>query len=1195
MKTALLLTLLGTVCAQRDWERREERDGHNHNNERDSRGRRWRNWENKGGQEPSADNHWAHRGWGEEHKGDHRAQWLHAMRTHRCSKSCPEGQRCIAIGEMQVCVNKDKLSELRKNMTEGWREWRDNHFKKCDRECEQGSVCRMRGDEEVCVKRGESWRAKMRRHRQQMCEKVCPENLVCRMREGEQKCVERKEHEWWAWLRRNLKCDKECPSDFVCRFKDGEQMCVSTAEEHEMWGQHMEHARKEWDSDDDDDDDDDEDEEERRRRRRKAKGEKFTCYGWMNKVAQEIGFSTWFRVYVLYLLFCNLTFVTLLGYHFMMAAGYRMVVPPVSKTFFVSFTMLCTFFVSMTLFNTFIWLNIRLVVSWLGMTRESCNLFFLPNRYEDPVKAVRLRDYQLLLFELAVLVVPLVYSVVKVVTGGELATSVVGHFSFVSFVVFGILFAALWVYFWFRSIRAKSKAWRLGNKLLKEAKAAERYSDSESDESEESEEDEDDDSEEERRKKKKKKNKKRRGDDSSDDDDDDDRRKKRKKKNRRDDDSSEEEERRRKKKAKKRRKSGKSDSEKEQKPRVPWHRRKLANPLVMAEFGVDLFSIQAYVLHCIMGVIWLVVVSFPIGTADGAPVEWLAITAVALIGGLFMLRMGPSKKKAKKVANRQRHATLVMMTVWSLFMLVGVIAAFAASMTWAGLLLFVMLLMTQLLTVRRHDMHVREEGEPGAMFLPYTNHEKKENKRWIRWGRPAMWIPLIPCGDVFRVCFKRGCCMEPPVLNPNGGGYGELKATAPVTAVDGGADVDASGAGAGADGSPPPPAAVVVTMDMRDGRQDKIIRPAACPGYKLPGAESEYVKTAKGKTRLGREVYLNRRERVLMADAMVMTWYFAVYLIVLGVVYGFGDWLQPAPGLGTPTSGGTTPESSPYAVCMMPNLWQGHSIQDFAFLNYQTLLDADGQGAQGLTTWFPSARVANRSSMDATFIAERGHPVGWVHYSTGRGEVIVLYGDSPKKEWMRDVDTWGEAGLYQLLGALNPFFALWPQSNQEGFVKAAGYVKKGMEQQNPLAPVERYLQSVLTDGNTDRVYLSGHGPYGGWAKILWQKVKGGATSASAAKLEGVVAFAPPGTRWTGERLDAPALSTSNEVSLVPRRAALSLIDRQTGFVQETECDTANSITACQTMDVLLCELLKSCGDPDGRSYTGFTADGKCKL
>ncbi|KAJ9451658.1 hypothetical protein DIPPA_04317, partial [Diplonema papillatum] len=212
--------------------------------------------------------------------------------------------------------------------------------------------------------------------------------------------------------------------------------------------------------------------EDKESRRRSGGGSpSFSCNTYVTRLAQEIGFSLWFRVYVFYLLLCNLTFVVLLGYNYMLASGFRMMVQHNdSSPFLVQVAMLAFFWFTAMLTTTFIYLNVRLVVSWLGMSRKSCNLFFLPNRYEDEQKALFFRDYQLLLFEILVLVVPIAYAVVVTIQNEESIVGFIGHFSFVGFVIFQILVLLIWSYFWVRSVMEKNKAWRRGSRLLKDAK-----------------------------------------------------------------------------------------------------------------------------------------------------------------------------------------------------------------------------------------------------------------------------------------------------------------------------------------------------------------------------------------------------------------------------------------------------------------------------------------------------------------------------------------------------------------------------------------------------------------------------------------------------------------------------------------------------------------------------------------------------
>ncbi|KAJ9441708.1 hypothetical protein DIPPA_34328, partial [Diplonema papillatum] len=618
---------------------------------------------------------------------------------------------------------------------------------------------------------------------------------------------------------------------------------------------------------------------------------------------------------------------------------------------------------------------------------------------------------------------------------------------------------------------------------------------------------------------------------------------------------------------------------------VRWHRRRRANPLVMAEFGLDILSTQAYVLHAIVGIVWVLVLMYPAGSSISS-FEWVVIIMVTIIAGLLLLTQKVSKKSAKKVANRQRRASYIVV-VFVVFMLFAVVAA-AATVSSVAPVLFVMMLMTQFMMVRRHDLHVRDDGE-GRVFLPYTNDEKTERRRRLRLGNAPMFIPLIPCGSIWQTCCTEGCCMEPNQVDKGANSSAVLNSTLQAT-VRKQRSERLSGANATlgqADAN--------VAMCDRDGRYDLVVRPAENPGYMLKGQTSEFVTTDTGKRKLAREVYLNTRERVLQADLMVMTWYMLVFIGLMGIVYGYGDWTLPEiSSIGAQVSPtGRYEGTNPYRVCDLAWGEDGSvSLQDLALMTFISATDNDDDKTASVAAWFPDDLLAwnirDSAAGNSTFQEANGVPVGWDQYDGYYSpkapgtrydyHVFVLKEASFGSEWMRDVDTWSEAAMYQLLTALNPLFALWSHSEQRNFVDFVGILKGAMQGTDVLDVISAHVKRVQEANPGATIILTGHGTHGGWAKMLGQLL---------GNEHAVVALGPPGTRWTSKRYDATDELTANQVSLMPRKAALTMLDRHAGFIQETDCDSDNSMLGCQNVKNIVCDLLRSCGDEDGRFFTGF--------
>ena len=220
--------------------------------------------------------------------------------------------------------------------------------------------------------------------------------------------------------------------------------------------------------------------------------DKYVC-----AIGREVGFSTWFRMYVLLLLFSNLLLCVFVGYHFMLAASYRMAAPPEdeSKRIPGSFAFLSLFFIILHLASTCLHMTLRLIGCWMGFTRDSCNLFFLPNSFQVPKQSMKWRDFQLFGLAFLTLIIPFFYAVAVTLGGGDAAPYFFGHFSFCSFAIFNICYLVLYMYFWWKSIRAKKVATSKATVQMKEMQKLDRRdrSDDEDEEDEEEEEGEDED------------------------------------------------------------------------------------------------------------------------------------------------------------------------------------------------------------------------------------------------------------------------------------------------------------------------------------------------------------------------------------------------------------------------------------------------------------------------------------------------------------------------------------------------------------------------------------------------------------------------------------------------------------------------------------------------------------------------------
>eukprot|EP00755_Sulcionema_specki_P008559 Sspe_Gene.41267::Locus_19956_Transcript_1_1_Confidence_1.000_Length_2938::g.41267::m.41267 len=831
-----------------------------------------------------------------------------------------------------------------------------------------------------------------------------------------------------------------------------------------------------------------------RRREREESGE-YSCNGWLYRVSEELGFSTGFRIYVCYLLFCSVIFAVFCGYHNLMLTAIRLFVPPEGESFLVSLAMLSTFILLLIFFSTVLHMEVRLAMSWLGMTRYSVNLFYWPNYASTEEKALRIRNMYLLFFEIAVLIVPLIYAIVKTISDKESMLSCVGHFSFVGFVIFQFLLAIHYLYLWYNSIRAKRRAWKEGGRLRRAAKEVR------------------DSQYRERRTKREVKKRRRKGSDEESDE--------------------EEEYRSRERRGKKRaepRDAQADDEDSDEGVFVPWHHQRSKNPHTMGEFGLDLYSVRAYTFHVFLGLPFCIIMLYPLGV-DSPRLEWLAIVFVILPGACFLAYYVKPSRKPKKIARVQQVVVIIMLVFGGLFVILGLIAAGMGG--GVGLLLthVILLFLSQLLLLRRHSAHVIPNGEPGALNLPQQHaHETK----------PLRCLPLLPCGNIWRACCDSNPCAEQYIIDEK-----------PV---------------------------------HRDITRDRISRPAPMPGFMLPQAEDEWARDAEGNVldgKLAREVLLDRQDRVLTADATITTWYLILFIIGAGFAFGYGTWSKSTLVSDDRAEAGIEAYngSRPYATCSM--VWDGGlTVQDFIFLNALGTIDRNDVYEKSLKDWFGTTFVRYPRAADI--------PKGdWVDleydhlYSQERKvHVMVMRGSFTGKRWMRDLDVWGDAVTYQILMALNPFFALWNPDVQGNFVNFLGLLKRYSKGEDIFHEVDMYVKNLTEStgvwDDQHRIVFTGHGTHGGMARLLAHELG-----------HPVVTFSPPGIQWTAKRFGRTINPQHNDVSFLPKRAAFPLVDRHVGWTQQTECHTDNSLSDCQKLSNIACDILYSCGDPKGRAFSGL--------
>eukprot|EP00727_Mastigamoeba_balamuthi_P007839 m51a1_g3676 hypothetical protein (1542) ;mRNA; r:287622-302325 len=262
------------------------------------------------------------------------------------------------------------------------------------------------------------------------------------------------------------------------------------------------------------------------------------------------------------------------------------------------------------------------------------------------------------------------------------------------------------------------------------------------------------------------------------------------------------------------------------------------------------------------------------------------------------------------------------------------------------------------------------------------------------------------------------------------------------------------------------------------------------------------------------------------------------------------------------------PELPELPVCRLRFTRQNLTVVDVGLLitaSYKAPRTAQAM----LARWFgPAWRVAGPGgASDAT------HFVQFYEFVSRDNATCVLSirGTDNLHDMLRDADIWLHSALLRALQVVIPGSPALPHSIMRSMVdwSAPSFLKKYHYE-----PLERWLAEHPC---ADRVFI-GHSLGGGLAQIA--SVKGQGPS---------VAFSPPGMLLTSAKFRVPKGEVHRRmehwsVAVIPERDVVPMMDVQRGLVQHIPCRSANPLD-CHSSVRTTCYLLKSCGDPYGRSIT----------
>lgn len=935
------------------------------------------------------------------------------------------------------------------------------------------------------------------------------------------------------------------------------------------------------------------------------KKKSWKCNDWLAAMAEEIGFSLFFRLYIGYQILVSWVFAAAWGYHTMMAATSRMVRPPKGSSFWLSASYLCLVVLILSFASAVLDMLARMFVNWLGMARDSANLFWIPNGgsssdEKDKEKAEhkmrRRRNYILLGFETLTLFFPFMYALGETISRGESALALVGTFSFVSFVTFQVLLAMQYVALWYYSIRAKVRAKKEGNMMKKAWNEKTDERDRRDDE---------------------------RGSDAG---------------------------------SRARGRRGGDEGPEDSLPN--WMRRPRKNPIVMSEVGLDIFSVRGQTIIVGVGLLWAVLASIPEGLSGGSSMIWLMIALVTAFLAFFMgMMVAKPSKDHESTAKNQDKTSIIGLICYVIFALLGPLAAAVGSSSGAGGLagfIVVLLILTQGNMLRRHTMHVQTPYQARSMKLSLPGHREQTRERA---KSITFCAPLVPCPRVWRACCSCDCLddgddedyvyslfqmehshgtarvsssesrvvQHPPRVPGHDNSFRRLRATQregvhnrvawddvkeSVREIEERKTLELERKRAPHDAPRDNPfwhgltdGAILTQINgehvncLADADRAVADAPADFELVFKHPLKSKSISSS-GKVRNTREYHLDWTDRVLTANMKITLWYFAVFAVLMAISWTYMDVVKSIDT--TIADNSTLPEPHPgfgaYAVCEMKwDEYMDFSVTDFAFLSMLSYHGRVNNFDEDLAVWFgaknlvrmwpPEPKNYNEEDPEwgKKFASGARAPVEFwdVQSTIWDTHVIIIKGDTSGSAWLRDLDIWSDAVLYQILSALNPFWALWDHGKQVEFVSFIGFLKNMLITEDFHDDIVAHIASLSTSDNRKKVVLTGHGAAGGHARLLGQKLGLPA-----------VTFGSPGTRWSSKRLDIPANLAVDDVGVMPQRALVPMVDRHVGFTQETHCNSGLSGSDCSRIESILCDLLRACGDPYKRQISGIDSSDK---
>lgn len=277
------------------------------------------------------------------------------------------------------------------------------------------------------------------------------------------------------------------------------------------------------------------------------------------------------------------------------------------------------------------------------------------------------------------------------------------------------------------------------------------------------------------------------------------------------------------------------------------------------------------------------------------------------------------------------------------------------------------------------------------------------------------------------------------------------------------------------------------------------------------------------------------------------------------------------PGKPTPAA------TNPLGICF--SSWETLSIIDFALfssLAYESPTIVQGD----LDIWFNEGTGRN-------WTVANGQAGGktqqfYDFYDPSQNiSVVAIRGTTPASDWAQNLDNWNEVAILQALDYLVPTVSIWPPKIGQFLVSifSVDYFLSSQGGSTYYQDVDAYVARVIGERRT--VIMAGHSLGGGLASILGGKYNLRAITLSA-----------PGAELSRAKFGIPQSADLRALltNVVPDKDIVPRIDLQSGLAQMIPC-TLDSLT-CHYAKTTVATLLRSCGDPRGRSSTLIEEQGQ---